>query len=153
MSQKLYFGGEYLISVERTFRDSGAERIMGMVGGEKVQLSAARGARPTILQSGDGYFYESYEPVKPGDDLEHIPPPYRARIEAWAQLTQGRARPKFVPTARQEEAARIRQRELELSQDPEIAAWQKREQVPRPVVVMATRPPLPVEDGEEVPNG
>jgi hypothetical protein len=143
MPQHLYFGGDYLVEVERMFRDQGQTQLLAPgPGGTSVLYREARAPYPSIMQSGQGFFYENYAPVKPGDVIDHVPEPYRSMCRIWAEHSVGKpVQPVFVPTERQKRAlldaqaaglvtSTMRPRERPPGpqvdpNDPEVAAWLK----------------------------
>jgi hypothetical protein len=124
---KIIVGGEHLCVVRRQFRDAGGRPRYEKVQGEYVLIAEALAPRPTIMESGDGWFYEDLSPIPVGADLGHVPEPYRTQIRSWLQKTNGAGRPEIV-----KRVGRTREPRPELEEpdwaaaepdDPEVKAW------------------------------
>ena len=77
MSQKLFLGGNQYMEVDVMFRDFGLPARMGLVGGNVVQISPARGARPDICYTkGQGFFHMDRTPVTSLEDIGPAPSPH-----------------------------------------------------------------------------
>ena len=103
MSQKLFLGGNQYMEVDVMFRDFGLPARMGLVGGNVVQISPARGARPDICYTkGQGFFHMDRTPVTDLADIGpvpsphedgHIPEPYWSMAKKFIEENAATAKP------------------------------------------------------------
>ena len=103
MSQKLFLGGNQYMEVDVMFRDFGVPAQMGLVGGNVIQIAAARQARPDICYTkGQGFFHmdrspvvdlEAIGPAPSPDPRGHIPEPYWSMAKRFIEEQAATAKP------------------------------------------------------------
>src|SRR5712691_996913 len=91
MSQVLYIGNSQFLTVDRSWRDSGEDPQYALIGGQKVMIKAGGRSKATILQRGDGFYYEDGSPVTDVEHVSHLPKKYREMAEKF--INGGRAVP------------------------------------------------------------
>ncbi len=104
MSQILYIGNSQFLTVDRSWRDSGEDPQYALIGGQKVMIKAGGRSKATILQRGDGFYYEDGSPVTDVEHVSHLPKKYREMAEKF--INGGKSEP-MKPVASREEAVEL----------------------------------------------
>jgi hypothetical protein len=79
MPQILDLGKGKFITIDRMWVDGGKDPQYGLVGGNKVLISAAERPKPKVLQIKDQFFYEDLKPVCNAAHVDWLAEPHRTK--------------------------------------------------------------------------
>ena len=86
-------GGDKYLTIDRMWRDNGADAQYALVGGQKILVD--KGCRPkaTICQHGSTFFYQDGKPVTRKEDVEWLPEPFRTSALKFIEKQEEKAKP------------------------------------------------------------